>query len=125
MSAAEFLARFIVETNYGTGGNCTAWHLPMPGGFYVLVTMHDYPEQPEAGTDELDVGLYDPDGDEHELRERVGWDLAAAIVTDWIALVPRLIEMRSEFVSDREFAELVDAQLVEADKTYALTGEQP
>jgi hypothetical protein len=102
VSPAEFLARFVVETDYQTGGGCTAWHLPMPGRFSVLITMHDYPEQPEASTDLVDVGLYDPDGDEHELRERVSLELAAAIVTDWLAKVGSLAKLRDELRADLE-----------------------
>lgn len=96
MSAKDFLAAFVVETDYQTGGGCTAWRLELPAGFYVLVTMHDYPEQPEESTDRLDVGLYDPDGDEHELRENVSWELATAIVRDFIAFAPKLAAARAE-----------------------------
>lgn len=43
MTAAEFLAMFPqVKTDYGTGGNCTAWYLDLSAGrvdwFGVLIT---------------------------------------------------------------------------------------
>lgn len=96
MNAAEFLREFVVAIDYQTGGGCTAWHLPLPAGFYILVTMADYPEQPDASTDVVDVGLYDEDGDEHQLVEGVTWAAASAYVRMWIGAAPHFAAARRE-----------------------------
>jgi hypothetical protein len=53
MTAAEFLRLFpSIETNYHTGGGCTAWNLQLAHGYYVLITdgIDAYqPERDDAG----------------------------------------------------------------------------
>lgn len=96
-SAREFLDAFVVETKHHTGGGCMAWRLEMPRGWYVLVTDLDGASEPADDDEAVMVGLHDPDGDEHEVRDPVSWALAIAIVRDWIAVVPQLARMRQNF----------------------------
>jgi hypothetical protein len=96
MNAAEFLREFVVETDHKTGGNCTAWCLPLPDGFSVLVTDAADAVQPDATTRLVSVALLDADGDEHQVSEDVTWAAASAYVRMWVGAVPNLAAARHE-----------------------------
>lgn len=42
----------------GTGGNCTAFHKPLPNGQHILITVHDDASAPSECAEPVTVGLY-------------------------------------------------------------------
>ncbi len=73
MTAAEFLAAFpAIKTDYGTGGNCTAWYIdlshPKTGAWFgVLITSIEEPYQPSLTDRRADFGMVN-DGEGVEPR---------------------------------------------------------
>lgn len=83
MNAKQFLAAFpTTERDVCTGGNCTAWLVPLWGGGHVLITTPEGAYQPDMRTRRVIVGTYEEDGsyDESYENPEMTWLEAAAYV---------------------------------------------
>lgn len=80
MSAAQraaFLAAFPqIDRDYDTGGGCKAWHLPLPGGKYILITDDGGAEPPTDEDRQIMVGRYFEDGDPLDDCDLLTWEEA-------------------------------------------------
>lgn len=80
MTAAEFLSHFPdTDTNYSTGGNCSAWRVALPGDCYVLITDQHDSRSPDMDATQVMLGIYNS-RDEGEDCSVFDWSHAASYV---------------------------------------------
>lgn len=93
MNYRDFLDTFIVATGANFG---SAWELPMPAGFSVLVTDDAETTQPSATTERVTMSFFLPTGEVYERADAVTWEVAIAKVRRWINEATRSLPARNE-----------------------------